>query len=80
MRRFPQKSCTARFSPFFFPVEPANSFGIAAQTLRKKIVFYCVEDAVKKLRKRLGKPADLLALRCAKHCGFPAGKRRISGG
>jgi hypothetical protein len=53
---------------------------MAAKTLRKIAVLILDEIRVQILRKSGGKAADFLAIRCAKHCGFPVGKRRICGG
>jgi hypothetical protein len=66
---FPQPPSSARFSPFFSPAESANSFGMAAKTLRKKPHPFPDEIRVQILRKSGGKPADLLGIRCEKHCG-----------
>jgi len=53
---------------------------MAAKTLRKIAYRFLDEIRVQSLRKSSGKAADFLANRCAKHCGFPAGKRRICSG
>jgi hypothetical protein len=51
---FPQLRPTARFSPFFFPAEPAISSGIAAQSLRKISFAFLDEIRVQMLRKTSG--------------------------
>jgi hypothetical protein len=66
---FPQPPFPARFSPFFPLVEPANSFGMAAKTLRKIVDLFPDEIHVQMMRKTSGKAADLLEIRCVKHCG-----------
>ena len=43
-------------------------------------IAYAYEKRVQKQWRKCGKSADLAAKTCVKDCGYPVGKRRISGG
>jgi hypothetical protein len=56
--RFPQFASFASFSPLFFPVASAISFGFAAQTLRKKPTRLKCEKPAEMLRICREKPVE----------------------
>jgi hypothetical protein len=84
LRLFHRFRIPPRFRPFFLQSSPSHLFGISMKKLMKMIATSLLISSTKSQRKTCGKHADFLrklcVVTCAKACGKPVEKWRISGG